>query len=206
MKGCPTDLRDYFFGEGTAQERREVERHIETCAKCAMELDRLGITQAALLSVPDEEPPRRIAFVSDGVFEPTWWQRFWNSTPRLGFASAAMLSAAILAHGLMAPRSAPSVAASTPAVTIPATVAPASMDQKVLEAYVNARVEAVVAQRVAAVEQSQKAQLAQISAEQKKADFNHRADILALGESFSVLQKRMGYMMRASSEEPGAGQ
>jgi anti-sigma factor RsiW len=203
MKGCPTDLRDYFFGEGTAQERREVERHVESCANCAMELERLGITQAALLSVPDEEPPRRIAFVSDGVFEPTWWQRFWNSTPRLGFASAAMLSAAIVAHGVMAPRPAPSMAASTPTTTV---AAPVAMDQKALEALVSARVEAVVAQRVAALEQSQKAQLAQISAEQKKADFNHRADILALGESFSVLQKRMGYMMRASNEDPGAGQ
>jgi len=63
-------------------------------------LNRLRSTQAVLLSVPDEEIPQRIGFVSDRVYEPSlmlrWWRAFWGSAPRLAFASAAMLSAAIL--------------------------------------------------------------------------------------------------------------
>ena len=33
-----------------------------------------NLTQTALLSLADEEIPQRIAFVSDKVFEPRWWQ------------------------------------------------------------------------------------------------------------------------------------
>ena len=50
--------------------------------------------------MPDEEIPQRIGFVSDRVYEPSrllrWWRAFWGSAPRLGFASAAMLSVAML--------------------------------------------------------------------------------------------------------------
>ena len=47
--------------------------------------------------------PYRIAFVSDKIFEPRGWAWLWNSAPRLGFVSAAMLAAAILVHGLVRP-------------------------------------------------------------------------------------------------------
>jgi hypothetical protein len=47
--------------------------------------------------------PYRIAFVSDKIFEPKGWAWLWNSAPRLGFVSAAMLAAAILVHGLVRP-------------------------------------------------------------------------------------------------------
>jgi hypothetical protein len=46
-----------------------------------------------LASLEDEEIPRRIAFVSDRVFEPRWWQTMWRSGPVMGFASAALLAA-----------------------------------------------------------------------------------------------------------------
>ena len=44
-----------------------------------------------MLSLPDEEIPQRIAFVSDRVFEPSWWQTVWRSGPAMGFASAVLL-------------------------------------------------------------------------------------------------------------------
>src|SRR3954447_13517775 len=96
---CPPErLKDYFFGELPVTDRSAVEHHVATCAGCREELAALGNTRAALMALPDEEPPRRIAFVSDKVFEPRWWQRIWTSGAQLGFASAAMLAAAILVH------------------------------------------------------------------------------------------------------------
>jgi anti-sigma factor RsiW len=95
------DLKAYFLGEPGAAGRGAVEEHLKACTACREELDRLRLTGAALASVPDEEMPHRIAFVSDKIFEPRGWARFWNSAPRLGFASAAMLSAAIILHGFI---------------------------------------------------------------------------------------------------------
>jgi anti-sigma factor RsiW len=101
MSCSPSDLRDYFFGELGTEERRAVEQHIAACAGCRDELNSLALTRSALLSVPDEEPPRRIAFVSDKVFEPRWWQRIWMSGPKLGFVSSCVLALAIVAHGFV---------------------------------------------------------------------------------------------------------
>jgi hypothetical protein len=82
------------------------------------ERERLANTVAALQAVPDEEPPRRIAFVSDKVFEPKWWQKF----PAWGFASACALAAAILAHGYLARPVTRVITAQAPAVSAPVDV------------------------------------------------------------------------------------
>ncbi len=99
MSCSPFDLNDYFLEELPVPKMRQVEAHVKTCRSCAEELDRLRIMGAALRSVPDEEIPQRIAFVSDKIFEPSPWRRwlaaFWNSGARLGFAGAAMLSASL---------------------------------------------------------------------------------------------------------------
>ncbi|HLI85985.1 MAG TPA: zf-HC2 domain-containing protein [Bryobacteraceae bacterium] len=100
MSCSPFDLRDYFLKELSAPERQQVDLHLKTCAACRDEVQRLRLTEAALASLRDEEVPRRLAFVSDKIFEPSPWQRawtrFWNSGARLGFASAAMLSIALV--------------------------------------------------------------------------------------------------------------
>src|SRR5688572_5328895 len=107
MSCSPFDLRDYFLQELAVSEKSQVEAHVKTCAECRTELDRLGLTEAALFSLRDEEIPQRIAFVSDKIFEPSPWRRawsaFWGSGARLGFAGAAMLSAAILVSALTRP-------------------------------------------------------------------------------------------------------
>jgi hypothetical protein len=51
----------------------------------------------------EEEMPRRIAFVSDKVFEPRWWQRAFSPT----FAAGVLVAAAILVHGAMRPSEIP---------------------------------------------------------------------------------------------------
>jgi anti-sigma factor RsiW len=107
MSCSPFDLRDYFFEELAEEDRQQVDLHSRTCEKCREELSRLRSTQAALLAVADEEIPQRIGFISDRVYEPSrlrrWWGAFWESAPRLGFASAAMLSAAIIVSAMHRP-------------------------------------------------------------------------------------------------------
>ena len=105
MSCSPFDLKDYFLKEMPEPQRRRTEEHIRQCQACREELDRLRLTEAALFALREEEIPQRIAFVSDKVFEPAawrrWWAAFWGSAARLGFASAAMLSIAILVFALM---------------------------------------------------------------------------------------------------------
>lgn len=107
MSCSPFDLRDYHFQELAGPHRREVELHVRTCEACREELGRLQATESALFTLREEEIPQRIAFVSDPVFEPSPLRRFvrdfWGSSARLGFASAAMLSAALIVFSLMRP-------------------------------------------------------------------------------------------------------
>jgi len=76
-------LQDYVFDELPHGEREAIEQHVAACSECALELDRLRMTTAALRTLPDREIPQRIAFVSDKVFEPSWFHRFWNSGAQL---------------------------------------------------------------------------------------------------------------------------
>ncbi len=94
---APHDLRDYLFDELKPEQRAEVETYLETSPEAREELDGLRLTQKALLSIPDQEVPRRIAFVSDKVFEPSWAMRLWREllagAPRAGFSMAAVIVA-----------------------------------------------------------------------------------------------------------------
>lgn len=101
---CPQqDLKGYLLGELAEAERRQVADHLGGCSGCREELERLRLTTAALGKLAEEEMPYRIAFVSDKIFEPKGWNWLWNSAPRLGFVSAAMLAAAILVNALVRP-------------------------------------------------------------------------------------------------------
>ena len=88
------DWKAYALGEMDAKARREAEAHAATCVGCQEEMASLRVTLDAMATLRDEEMPRRIAFVSDKVFEPKWWQRWWNPT----FASACVVAASILVH------------------------------------------------------------------------------------------------------------
>src|SRR5260370_2036268 len=101
MNCSSVDLKAYALGE--AGENPGAATHIESCESCHEEMERLRVTHAALLTLKEEEIPQRIAFVSDKIFEPRWWQRIWRSAPALGFASAALLAAAILVHAYTRP-------------------------------------------------------------------------------------------------------
>src|SRR6202050_2087717 len=94
------DLRAYAVGEIAADQQPALEQHLAACGDCALELDRLRLTTAALRTLPERDVPQRIAFVSGKVFEPSpvsrWFAGFWNSAARLGFASTCVLAAALV--------------------------------------------------------------------------------------------------------------
>jgi anti-sigma factor RsiW len=126
MSCSPFDLRDYCLKELPDPERKQVEAHIRTCGACRHEMERWRLTEAALASLREEEIPQRIAFVSDKIFEPAGWKRawsaLWGSSARLGFVSAAMISAALVVFAVSpksagqrpAPYGAPGAEALTP--------------------------------------------------------------------------------------------
>lgn len=145
------------------------------------EVERLEATVAALRSVPDEEIPRRIAFVSDKVFEPKWWQRF----PVWGLASAAMLSGAILTHGWMA------------RPVLQATPTTIAVDTSAMERQMNERLDAALREVRAENEARVKAAIAET---EKRMDFEHRATMLAVEENFNLMRKQMNRMFLASAE------
>jgi hypothetical protein len=89
------DWKAYALGELDRAARKEAEAHAALCADCREEAAALRLTLDTLSTLREEEMPRRIAFVSDKVFEPRWWQKMiWNPN----FAAACVIAAAILVH------------------------------------------------------------------------------------------------------------
>jgi anti-sigma factor RsiW len=181
-------LRDYAFDELPADERRAIEQHLATCGDCELELEQLRVTSAALRTLPDREIPQRIAFVSDRVFEPSPFRRFWSP----GFASACVLGVALVVSAWHL------TGGNAESHTVVQTVS-ASPDQ------VNAAVAKAVAQVRA--EDAQMIQTA-IQSSERKRDQEYRDQLVAIGENFDVLKKRLNvtFAMAASSDGSGAGQ
>jgi anti-sigma factor RsiW len=178
MSCSPFDLRDYVLDELAEPERRLVEQHARGCSACRQELEQLGATRSALLALPDEEIPRRIGFVSDPVFEPSparrWWQAFWGSSAKLGFASAAMLSAALVFSAATRPAPAP---ASAP-----------QADLAALEARFNERTAQVVRQAMA---ESQARHDKVLAATEERHKVELHAIRLSVEEQLSRMERRV---------------
>ncbi len=183
MSCSPFDLRDYFLQELADPQRRLVESHVRTCPSCRSELDRLQLTESALLTLREEEIPQRIAFVSDAVFEPSpvrrWLSDFWGSAARLGFASAAMLSAALVVFAFHRPAPAPATVAIAPAAAQTA-IAPVS------DTEIQARIDAAVAKAVGAVEARHAQETKQLVADVEQA----RQRLQLAAEEYDQNQRR----------------
>lgn len=179
---CPEfDLKGYALRELPQAEARAVEEHAKACAACREELERLSVTLTALRAVPEEEMPRRIAFVSDKVFEPRWWQVWLNSGPRMAFVSSALLAAAILVHGIDR-RPAP---AAVPVVD-------------------TAAIEHRLRQALAESEARQAAKIqAAVAEAQKRFEYERQIDRVQVEEAFNVLRKQMTRWYVASAELGG---
>jgi anti-sigma factor RsiW len=197
------DSKGYALGELPPAERRDAEAHLAACETCRQEVAQLQLTVTALKRLPEREMPRRIAFVSDPVFEPSWWERFWGSGPKMGFAAASMLAAAIVIHGFAA-----------------RTAAPAPVAQAMSEAEVQARVSAEVARMLpAAVDERVKAQLqpavAEMSAKldglenrqlvrvSRQMEDQRRADLRDMRSAFELFEKRLNVMYLTAAKYGG---
>jgi hypothetical protein len=93
------DWKAYALRELNPDATRQAETHLTSCLDCREELGTLRLTLDTLSALREEEIPRRIAFVSDKVFEPRWWQRVFHPT----FAAGCLVAAAILVHGFLLP-------------------------------------------------------------------------------------------------------
>jgi len=107
------DWKAYLLGELNPEVSRQAQAHMAACSNCHEEVATLRLTLDTLSTLREEEVPRRIAFVSDKVFEPRWWQRAFTPT----FAAGALVAAAILIHGSLRPGQAQVDAAVTEAVS-----------------------------------------------------------------------------------------
>jgi len=177
------DLKGYLLGELGASERAPLEAHLASCPACREELERLRWTQAALLTLREEEIPRRIAFVAEPA--PGWRRWLWASGPRWGFASALVLALAIAAHGVLS---------SPPSAPTPAAVDAAALERRV-SAEVERRLEPLIRQAMADAEARHRQRLQEaVSALRQEMEFQRKADLLAVEENFNVLKKRMNVL------------
>lgn len=193
MSCSPFDLKDFIFGELNETERRQVAAHVGGCRECQEEVDRLRLTQAALHALHDEEVPRRIAFVSDQVFEPRWWQSFWRSAPRLGFASAAMLAVAILVLAFV-----------RPVLRVPSPAAePAAVEARV-RAEVVQRVQSAVQAAVAESEARQASRTAAlVDAVRKELESQRQADRVQFREVLEYWQRKYNMFYTSALYQEG---
>src|SRR5258706_2497067 len=107
------DWKAYLLGELNPEVSRQAETPLAACSICHEEVATLRLTLDTLSTLRKEEVPGRIAFASDKVLEPRWWQRVFTPT----FAAGALVAAAILVHGAVRPGQAQVEAAVTEAVS-----------------------------------------------------------------------------------------
>jgi anti-sigma factor RsiW len=188
------DWKGFVLQEIPPAQRRQMEEHLNTCAACRQEVEALGLTIVAVRRLPQQPIPRRLAFVSDPVFELPWWKRLWRApAPAWGFAAAAVIAMAILAHGLLAPPPPPAVARFSQADIEKAV-------QAELERQLPARLQAVVRAEIApAVAQVE----TRLAAFEQRVQAERRADLRDVTAAFELLQKRLNNVYLASTQYGG---
>ncbi|HUA17941.1 MAG TPA: zf-HC2 domain-containing protein [Bryobacteraceae bacterium] len=189
MSCSGVDLKAYVLGEGSQREKAVVEDHVRVCESCRDELERLRLTQTALAALEAEEIPQRIAFVSDGVFEPRWWRTMWRSGPAMGFASAALLAGAIVVHGFTL----------RPAASGQPGVDTAQIEQRV-ETEVSARISAAVTKAVSEAQARQAAEFSKVVDDMKR---QRESDLETFQQAADYYQKLMARFEVASNEGSG---
>lgn len=187
------DWKGFVLQEITPEERRKMEEHLKGCAACRQEVDALGLTIVAVRRLPQQPAPRRLAFVSDPVFEQPWWKRMWRTAgPAWGFAGALAIAGAIFAHGLLAPPPAPPMRADAAEIR--------KLVGEELERQMPARVEAAVKERIGPAAAQLEARLAQF---EQRVEGERRADLRDVTAAFELLQKRINNVYLASAQYGG---
>jgi hypothetical protein len=175
------------LGELGTSERCEAEAHAAACSACRDELAQIRLTLDALSTLREEEIPRRIAFVSDKIFEPRWWQAFL----RPSFAAGCVVAAAILVHAFVR----------QPAAAL-APVDTAQIEARI-EAQLGKRLNAAVEQAVARVEREQSEKTREmLAATERRYAEQRKADFATAAQNYEMLLKQMNRMYAVNT---GAG-
>lgn len=194
MQCADFDWKGYVLQELPPEQRRRMEEHLKGCAACSQEVEALGLTLSAVRLLPQHPVPRRLAFVSDPVFELPWWKRLWRMpAPAWGFASALVVALAILLHGQMAPPPAPG---------------PAPVDAQAIERALQAELERRLPQAVEAAVRQQLAPAAarletRLAEFERRVEAQRRADLRDVTAAFELLQKRINNVYLASAQYGG---
>jgi hypothetical protein len=177
------DLNAFHFGELSGSDRTAAERHVRECAACAGELDRLAALDSALRMLPSEPMPQRISFVSDKIFEPRWYQRFWNPGPAWGVASMFLVVCGLGLNLMYRPE---------PLIVSKTTRVGAREVEALVEAEVARRMDTTVKAAVAqAVADSEARQRKVFKAELEKVELDNQAQVLSVRENVAFLQKKL---------------
>lgn len=141
-------LIGYLYEEGDAEERRQVETHLESCSTCRAEIGALRSVRTDLLAwaVPEHSPIWRP--MPEAVAPPVVW---WRQTPgwALAAAAAVVLAAGIAGGAAMRLMSPPPVPAQVAGVTADELTAA----QQQIVSMLRAELDRVKAENIARVEQ-----------------------------------------------------
>jgi hypothetical protein len=206
MQKNERDLRELVFGDELARTPEAELQAISEHPERQEELNRLLQLREALLTLADEEPPRRTVLVAPATERMPWWRsQLGFGAPGWGFAGAMALAAAILAHGwLMRPVNPVLQVASNPA----GSGAPTATGTITLsDAQIEARVNAAVEQRLGSLLQQVRAELktehqreAQrlVAAAEERLQQQHDAEMFQMREAVTFIQKKYGRQMVAN--------
>lgn len=208
---CQVDIKAYALGEATPAERRTAETHIASCAVCRSEFESLNMLRTVLMTDPDQEPPRRIAFVSDKIFEPKWWQRAlgigagWNPMQLLAPVALSALASFAIVKVQSVGMPVGSIASAGPNSNQLVQQSSAPRGETDRDKDVAARVDAAVKQAVAEVraqDQAQTSQLLQASERRMRAEHEQSMaeTMAAVDYRFELMRKREVKLLRASAE------
>jgi anti-sigma factor RsiW len=209
------DIQGYLLGELSGEERKRVEKALLSDPTLQTQVEHWEALHLTLKSLPDEEPPRRISFVSDKVMEPPVWQRWLAafSWPQAAMVSSCALALAIVGHGWM-----------TRPVAAPMTTAPTVASPVATNATANTETAQVkqLRDRLAVLEASawQNSPMQQTSADEKAVRASmirsldskltameqrlanqQKQDMDAVGQQLGLMRRDIGNSLRARNQE-----
>jgi anti-sigma-K factor RskA len=111
-------VAEFVFGELSASEMAEGQRHLAQCSDCRQQVENFQGTYAMLKTSPDAEPPRRILFEFEKRQTPGWIWRW--------LAPMATSAAVALAIVTLTPRPQPQIIERVVKQEVPAATSPAA--------------------------------------------------------------------------------
>jgi anti-sigma factor RsiW len=215
-----SDIKGYFLGETSRSERAEIENALAADPVLRHELEEWETLGIAMKSLREEEPTRRIAFVSDKVIAPSAWQTFWKTWfsgwPQVAMASSLALSFAVLGHGWI------SRPVATTASTAQTTAAPAISNKTnpsegaIVSGNANREVQQLKEQiallraelqqdkkqgSMVAASTSERSVDLRLAAMEQRLSNRQREDMDAVGQQIGLIRRDLGNSFRAQNQE-----